>query len=85
MYGPRTTELITGTFVGDKSDQFQNLSHRNHGTNGLEINAGHWLALLELPAQIHHPAFQGIQNLPTEKTNSYLDFSPLQKAISGEP
>ena len=58
MHGAWATELITRTFVGDESDQFQNLCHRNHGTNGLEINARHWPPLLEPPAQF------GPTNLP---------------------
>jgi hypothetical protein len=48
-----TTKLVTGAFGGYKSDPFENLSHRDHGTNGLEINAGHGLPLLEPFASFH--------------------------------
>ena len=42
MSGTGPTELITGRFVGHEPDEFQNASHRDHETNGLEVNAGQW-------------------------------------------
>ena len=49
MYGARTTELITGGFAGHEANQLQNLSHRDRGTNDLEVNAKQWLPPVEPP------------------------------------
>ena len=53
MHRARATKLVDGMYGGYKSDPFENLSHRDQAANGLEINAGHGLPLLEPFASFH--------------------------------
>jgi len=78
MYGTRPTQLITGGFVGHEPDEFQNPSHRDHETNGLEVNAGQSWPPLEPPVVFRPPSFQSIRNPRTEKRNPCLDLWPLK-------
>ena len=62
MDGAGPTELITGRFMGHEPEKFQNPSHRDRETNGLEVNAGQWSPPLEPPAEFLPTSFQSIQN-----------------------
>ena len=79
MHGTCATELITGTFVGNESDPFQNLSQRNYGTNGLKINAGHGSSPLEPPAQYHSTSPPGYPKPTNREEEHVLAFLTVEK------
>ena len=62
MDGAGPTELITGRFMGHEPEKFQNPSHRDRETNGLEVNAGQWSPRLEPPAEFLPTSFRSIGN-----------------------
>ena len=78
MSGTGPTELITGRFVGHEPDEFQNPSHRDHETNGLEVNAGQRSPPLERLIVFYPTSCQSIQNTQTEKRNPYFDLWTLE-------